>query len=99
VEGEGEVERRGQGANEIGVGAGGVAAQVVVDVEDTEGQIPAGGEVAEDVEEADGIGAAGDGDGDAIAGREHAMALDGMDDAVEQDDFIVGPDTIKQTHG
>ena len=55
--------------------------------------------VAEDVEEADGIGAAGDGDGDAIAGREHAMALDGMDDAVEQDDFIVGPDTIKQTHG
>jgi hypothetical protein len=71
----------------------------VVDVEDTEGQIPAGGEVAEDVEEADGIGAAGDGDSNAIAGREHAMALDGMDDAVEQDDFIVGPDTIKQTHG
>jgi hypothetical protein len=51
------------------------------------------------VEEADGIGAAGDGDSNAIAGREHAMALDGMDDAVEQDDFIVGPDTIKQTHG
>src|ERR1035441_9280136 len=76
-----EVERGGQGANEIGVGAGGVAAQVVVDVEDTEGQIPAEGEVAEDVEEADGIGAAGDGDGDAVAGREHAMALDGMGDA------------------
>jgi hypothetical protein len=42
------------------------------------------------VEQADGIGAAGDGDGNAIAGSEHAMALDGMDDAVEQDDFIVG---------
>ena len=40
------------------------------------------------MEEANGIGAAGD--GDAIAGGEHAMALDGMDDAVEQDDFIVG---------
>jgi hypothetical protein len=29
-----------------------------------------------------------------IAGREHAMALDGMDHAVEQDDFIVGLDAI-----
>ena len=27
------------------------------------------------------------------------MALDGMDDAVEQDDFIVGLDAMKQTHG
>jgi hypothetical protein len=32
----------------------------------------------------------GDGDGDAIAGGEHAMALDGLDDAGEQDNFIVG---------
>ena len=47
----------------------------------------------------DGIGAAGDGDSDAIAGGEHAMALDSVDDAVEQDDPIVGPDTLKQTHG
>jgi hypothetical protein len=92
VEGEGQVAAGGQGADELGVAAGGVAAQVVVDVDDAEGEIPAGSEVAEDVEEAHGIGAAGDGDGDAVAGREHAMALNGMDDAVEQDDFIVGPD-------
>jgi hypothetical protein len=90
VEREGEVERGGEGADEIGVGAGGVAAEIVVDVEDAERQIPAGGKIEEDVEEANGIGAAGDGDGDAIAGGEHAMALDGMDDAAEQDDFIVG---------
>jgi hypothetical protein len=27
------------------------------------------------------------------------MTLDGMDDTVEQDDFIVGLDTMKQAHG
>jgi hypothetical protein len=41
------------------------------------------------VEQAHGIRAAGHGDGDPIAGREHAMALDGLDHAVVQDDFIV----------
>ena len=30
-------------------------------------------------------------EGDVIAKGEHAMAFDGMDNAVEQDDFIVGP--------
>jgi hypothetical protein len=48
------------------------------------------------MEKADGIGAAGDGDGDAIAGREHAMALDGLDDAVEQDDLIVDTGTVQR---
>ena len=69
----------------------------MVDVEDREAQIQTGGKVTEDVEEADGIGATGDSDSDAIAGGEHAMAFDGADDAGEHDAFIVGLDTIKTT--
>jgi hypothetical protein len=99
AEGEGEIQSCGEGADKLGVGTGGVAAQIVIDVEDAEGQVPAGEEFEEDVEEADGVGAAGDGNGDAIAGGEHAMALDSMDDSVEQDDLIVGLGTMKQTHG
>jgi hypothetical protein len=91
VEGEREIQMGGERTDEPGVGKGGFAAEVVVDVEDVEGQVPAGSEFAEDVEEADGIGAPGHGDGDTVAGGEHAMALDGVDDEVEQDDYIVGP--------
>ena len=76
--------------DEFGIGARSVAAQVVIDVHDADRQIPPGGKLEQNVQETDGVGAAGDRDGNAIAGSEHAMALDGMDDSVEQDDFIVG---------
>ena len=92
VETKREFKRGGERTDEFGVGARSVAAQVVIDVHDADGQVPAGGKFEENVEEADGVGAAGDCDGNAIARSEHAMALDGMDDAVEQDDFIVGLD-------
>jgi hypothetical protein len=82
VESERKIECGGEGADEFGVAAGSVAAQIVIDVHDAKGQIPPGGEFQEDVEEADRVGAAGDRDGNAIARGEHAMALDGMDDSV-----------------
>ena len=99
VETKREFKRGGERTDEFGVGARSVAAQVVIDVHDADGQVPPGGKLEENVEEADGVGAAGDCDSNAIARSEHAMALDGMDDAVEQDDFIVGLATMKQTHG
>jgi hypothetical protein len=41
------------------------------------------------MQQADGIRATRNGDADAIASGEHAMPFDGLDHAVEQDDFIV----------
>jgi hypothetical protein len=91
VETKREFKRGGERTDELGIGARSVAAQIVIDVHDADRQVPPGGKLEENVEEADGVGAAGDSDSNAIAGIEHAMALDGMDDSVEQDDFIVGP--------
>ena len=90
VETKREFKRGGERTDELGIGARSVAAQIVIDVHDADRQVPPGGKLEENVEEADGVGAAGDSDSNAIAGIEHAMALDGMDDSVEQDDFIVG---------
>ena len=79
VERERKIERGGETADKLGVAARGVAAKVVVDVQHAERQVPARCQFEQHVQQADGIGAAGDGDRDAIARREHAMALDGMD--------------------
>ena len=82
----------GERTYELGVAARSVAAQIVIDVHDADRQVPARGKFEENVQKADGVGAAGDSDSNAIAGSEHAMALDSMNDSVEQDDFIVGLD-------
>jgi hypothetical protein len=82
----------GKRTDEFGIAAGSVAPQIVVDVHHTEAQVPPRRKIEQNVQKAHGIRPAGHSDSNAIAGREHAMALDGLDHAVEQDDFIVGLD-------
>ena len=76
-----------QTTHEFGILAGFLAAQAVVQVENAQTEVPAGSEFEQDVEEADGIGAARDGDTDLLAGLEHAVAGDGLSDAIEQVSF------------
>ena len=62
-------------------------------MEDSETEVPVRGNLPQDVEETDGIGAAGDGDPDGLAGFDHAVAGDGGGNLVgegEQGNSIVG---------
>jgi hypothetical protein len=83
VEDERDAELRGQGGDEVGVRVGFGAAKVVIDVKDVGGEV----EVVEEVEEADGVGATGDGDGDPAAGSEHGVTIES---GLEADEYIMG---------
>ena len=70
-----------QGGNESGVGAGFVAAQSMVEVKDDQAGDT---EFPEDVEEADGVRSARDGDPQPAHAGQQAAALDGVGDALDQ---------------
>jgi hypothetical protein len=46
----------------------------MIQMEHSQAQIPSGSEFAKDMEEADGIGSAGDGDRNLLAGFEHPVS-------------------------
>jgi hypothetical protein len=59
----------------------------VVEVKDTQAEVPLGSEIEEGVEQAHGIGAARDGDTNPLARLEHAVAGDGLSDAVKHGEY------------
>jgi hypothetical protein len=61
------------------------APELVVEMQHAQVQIPYWRQLQQGVEEAHGISAARDSHANGLAGVEHAMALDGMNDAVEQE--------------
>ena len=69
----------------IGLGA----AQVVIQMEDVEVEVPERSQLAEHVEQANGIGAARHGDTDGLARFKHAVERDGLTDAVEHEDSLL----------
>jgi hypothetical protein len=70
----------------VGVGFG--AAEVVIQMENCEAEVPAGGQIEEDVEQADGIGAAGDGHADSCPWLEHAITGDEFNHALEHSPIV-----------
>jgi hypothetical protein len=78
-----EVEARGELGDEFGIGEGCFTANAMLDVDDTEPEIPARSEFAQDVQQKHRIGAARHRDPDTLAGLEHAMKGREFGDAVE----------------
>ena len=70
---EGQIERGGQSADEGGILARLFAAELVVQVQHGQAQIPARREFAQHMQQAHGIGAAGDRHADALVRLKHAI--------------------------
>jgi hypothetical protein len=70
--------------HEFSVGLRLVAPEVVVDVDDGEVEVELGPEFEKGVEEAEGVGASGDGDAQLVARLEHGVAGDRLADLVEE---------------
>lgn len=73
---EGQAEAGGEVADEGGIAGGLAGAQAMVEVQDLQAQIPAGRELAEDVEQADGIRAAGDSHSHPLGRLKHVITSD-----------------------
>src|SRR4051812_41922223 len=76
-----ESEPCGEFADELSIGARLVCSKLMVEMEHGEADVP---ELVKDVEEADGIRAAGHRYADTLVGGEHRVTLDGRGDALEQ---------------
>lgn len=84
-----ERERGGELGDEFGIGLGSGAANAVINVGDAELEVPARGQFAEGVQKEDGIRSARNRDAEALSGGEHAMAGDGVGDAIEHSARII----------
>ena len=71
-----QIERRRQVAHEGGILTGFLAAKLVIEVQHGQLQVPTRGQIAQDVQQAHGVGAAGDRHADALAGLKHAITGD-----------------------
>ncbi len=78
-----QIERGGQVAHEGGILAGFLAAQLVIEVQHGQAQIPARGQIAQDMQQAHGVGAAGDRHADALARLKHAITGDRFRDLLK----------------
>jgi hypothetical protein len=96
AQGERQAQPIRQTTHEFGVLAGFLAAQPVVQVKNGQTEVPAGSEFEEDVKEADGVGAAGDGDTDLLGRLKHAVAGDGLSDAIEHREYRFHLNTDKR---
>ena len=83
TEGAWKTEARGEPFDKTGVLARFLAAQLMIEVQDVQVQVPARGQLEEHVQQAHGIRAAGHRHANALAGLEHAEAFDGGDRAFD----------------
>ncbi len=81
---DGQPERDGERADEFGIFPRLLAAQAVIEVQDGEAQVPRRGERGQQVQQADGISASRNGHAGVFARGQHAVALDGLDDALQK---------------
>jgi len=84
ADGDWETEIRSQTTHELDIAIRLGAAQPMIQVQQVKPQIPSRGKLAEDVEEADRVGAPGYGDTDRAASLEHGVTIGEGGDAVEQ---------------
>ncbi len=82
---------RGEFPHEGRVGARFFAAQSVVQMENGQRKIPLAGEFRQKVQQAHGIGAAGDRYANAGAAREHVITSDDFGDPLEHSSIVASP--------